>query len=60
MEVVMMETKDLSFFFVLEVARTTYSENENVILQGKLKKKKLNSVACSPQANYTDRVAAAC
>jgi hypothetical protein len=25
-----------------------------------LKKKKLNSVACSPQANYTDREAAAC
>jgi hypothetical protein len=23
-------------------------------------KKKLNSVACSPQANYTDRAAAAC
>jgi hypothetical protein len=22
--------------------------------------KKLNSVACSPQANYTDRAAAAC
>jgi hypothetical protein len=26
----------------------------------KLKKKKLNFVACSPQANYTDRAAAAC
>jgi hypothetical protein len=25
-----------------------------------LKTKKLNSVACSPQANYTDRAAAAC
>jgi hypothetical protein len=26
----------------------------------KIKTKNLNSVACSPQANYTDRAAAAC
>jgi hypothetical protein len=36
--------------------------SDSLILQATLvfKETKLNSVACSPQANYTDRAAAAC
>jgi hypothetical protein len=33
---------------------------KGLCVRANTKKKKLNSVACSPQANYIDRAAAAC
>jgi hypothetical protein len=37
-----------------------YDSEELIAYSPSTTKTKLNSVACSPQANYTDRAAAAC
>jgi hypothetical protein len=46
--------------FALQKYSVLFGEKSRFVRTRKYTKKKLNSVACSPQANYTDRAAAAC
>jgi hypothetical protein len=52
--------KEKTFFIYLLMKIQASIINGKGKLAFKLKTKKLNSVACSPQANYSDRAAAAC